>query len=201
MKPLGNWLTECSSSAALSYSCPEVEPQEFLVSAVESEGKREIDFKDRELELLLALRQAEERLNSAAETHAEAESRLRQTLGAELGDRLVSEIGSALESLLATLEDCLFQVLVPFLSERARTRAASDLVDLIRDELRKADLPVLEIRAPSILHGALNVMGEKAAVSVKLVEADVTEIVFSTHPLQFEDLSSRWCKSIEGKET
>ena len=201
MKPLGNWLTECSSSAAPSCFPLEVEQEEFLVKEVETEGKRELDFKDRELELLLALKQAEERLNSAADRHAEAESQLRQTLGAELGARLLSQIDSALESLLAAIEDSLFQVLVPFLSEQARTRAVSDLVELIRDELRRADLPVLEIRAPSTLHGALNVMVEQASVSVKLVEADVTEIVLSTHRLQFEDLSSRWYMSIEGQET
>jgi hypothetical protein len=203
MIPLAKWLadrtrplpsTSLSSEPGMHY-LPEIDSDDEvrLISEPASPSREE--------ELLVALKHAEERIEETIRANAESESRLCQQLGCELASRLVAEINRALEDMLGLIEDSLFQVLVPFLSDEARTRSVSDLLDLIRQELRSAEVQALEIRAPAHLHKELAMLQEQSNVAVTVIDSETIEIVLTTQHLRFEELSSRWHASLEGIRT
>ena len=130
--------------------------------------------------------------------YAEKERELLSRLGDDLSSRIATEMSRALDDVLGILEECLGEVLTPFLCDKARARATSRLLDLVREELRQTDDPVLEIRAPAELHDSLSLLREAADVSSTLTESGTVEIVRSAHRMRFEELSLRWCQVIEG---
>lgn len=160
----------------------------------------EADAPSRDDELLEAPEQTEDRFAELIKAHAVREEELRSQLGSELNQRLEAEINRAFGALLGMLEDSLSQVLMPFLTVEVRIRAVSDLMKLIRQELREADGPVLEIRAPAAVHDALATLQDQSAVSITIAESATVEIILASQRARFEELSSRWCAAIEGGE-
>lgn len=196
MRPLALWLNESSGPSVPQLSCSEPEEHQVVSANIINEVSGEYNAFTREEELLAALRRVEIQLEECKRANTEKESQLRQQLGQELTDRLILEFDVALGELRQTIEDTLCQVLLPFLSDQARIRAVSNLFDLMRDELKRVDLPVIEIRAPVELHSALEKLSEYKEIAVTLTAADAIEIVYATHRSRFEELSSEWRMSI-----
>jgi hypothetical protein len=161
---------------------------------------REGDWQVREAELLAEIQSVRETMAQMAGAHAQAQEELRHRLGEELHVRLVSHINCHFQTLLDQLEESLCHVLTPFLSERARIRAISDLAEQIDSELRQSEQPVLEFRVPSPLHGALSGLGEKLGVSMTMSEAEVIEVIMADRRLRFQELSANWCAVIAGED-
>lgn len=201
MIPLSQWLAERHPPQDAPRPAEAVEEHMVLTPEPECDLDESIAnaVAQREEELLTAVREAEAKLEQQALSHAARERELEARLGAELGRRLQSEISSAFEGLLTTIEESLAQLLAPFLTEQARIRATADLMDLIRRDMQQSEAPLIEIRAPAGLHDAMRCLGDEAGIAVTDGSSDIVELVFSTDRRRFEDLSARWVETIGGQ--
>jgi len=200
MIPLAHWLTERADAAGSLASEPALEefPQPDDIFEPESPPSGYSDTQGREEELREALHKAEQRLEELSLAHAEKERELLNRIGDELTSRIAAEMSRALDDVLSKLEEALGDVLRPFLCEQARAKAVSSLIELVKEELRQTDDPVLEIRAPADMHEPLLALRELGDVSSTLIESRTVEIIRATNRIRFEELSLRWCQAIEG---
>ena len=198
MIPLSRWLAERQSPAQALHipdgleepACPipELDIETDAVSAAAAAQREE--------ELLTSLRETEERLEQQVLAHAARERELETRLGEDLSRTLQTGIAKATGSLLGMIEESLAMALAPLLEEQARSRSIAELTELIRRELQQADMPVLEIRAPSHLHDALRPLADEAGISMTMTESACVEVVLAAERRRFEDLSSRWLDAI-----
>jgi hypothetical protein len=202
MIPLLRWLDERSGHPETGLSALQPLHDVPYTGAISAEAPEEnaILPPDREAELAMALQQAEERLIQLGQSHMCREKELRSQLGAELSERLALDIARSFQDLLDVIEDSLTQVLTPFLSDAARSKATSDLIEMIKRELSDIEGPVLEIKAPSELQVVLSGLSSEAGISVMMSESDTVEIILAGQRLRFAELSASWCAAIQGRE-
>jgi hypothetical protein len=196
MIPLSRWLAERQSPAQALHIPDGLEEPACPMPALEIETDTVNAAAQREEELLASLREAEERLEQQVLARAARERELETRLGEDLSRTLQAGIAKATGSLLGMIEESLAMALAPLLEEQARSRSIAELTELIRRELRQADTPVLEIRAPSHLHDALRPLAGEAGISMTMTESACVEVVLAAERRRFEDLSSRWLDAI-----
>jgi hypothetical protein len=200
--PLSRWLSE--RPKPLGSSSPVMVPEERSIcrncAEIASLTVTESEAPSREEELLAALEQAEDRLAKLIQSQAREVEELQNRLGHELNKHVEAEVARAFGDILGMLEESLTQVLMPFLAGEARMRANSDLMEMIRRELRETHEAVLDIRAPASVHEALAGLREQTGVSITVSESETVEIILATQRSRFEELSSQWCAAIMGAE-
>jgi hypothetical protein len=169
-----------------------------LISPEEAAAQGDVDFAQREEALLLAVSEAEAKLQQQLLLQMERERELERCLGEDLGRRLESEISKSVGALLEAIEESLVQALTPFLNEQTRLKAITELTEMVRHELQRSDLPVLEIRAPARFHEALRSAADGANTSMTLAPSEIVEVILTAERRRFEELSARWVDAIEG---
>ena len=205
MIPLGRWLVERGGGAGVGVAGPL--PLELLSSGDDGatvEMPCEVDpgiqaLTDRLSELEAALAAAVEGLDEERALHSARERELERRLGEHLVAELRTGLEAALSKLQHDVEAAAADALLPFLGNAAASLSAGQLTVLIRSVLRDTAAPLLEVKAPARLHGALSAALDEAGVTASLKDDDTIELVFSTHAARFQDLADRWLMMIEGK--
>lgn len=206
MIPLAHWLVEkateghllisataCSSNGSLEQCADDEDGVETQAASPEHAARLQ--------QLEHALREAEDRLALTRQEHAKKEKVITNQLGEALVNRLALEITTAFRSLSQHLEGAVAEALTPFLETAVRDRAVESLADLILQEMRNQDKPVLEIRSPASLHEPLSGALSEVGVAVTICESKTIDVVFAGERLRFQDLALAWSAAITRDKT
>ena len=150
------------------------------------------------------LRELEEALAASLESaqqerHAAVtrERELSHRLGEELALRLGQDIRSGLTQLQAEIELAICDILSPFLEQQACRRSADSLRTMIAQSLSDTTEPLVEVRAPSLMHDAVRSAVEAAGMQVELLEGHHIELTIGTQVTRFEGLAARWIEVLK----
>ena len=188
MIPLSQWLSDsgaCPEAAApLAAAVPEAFDRQALIDQAYERGRQDglNGWAPRESALRAAFR----------EELAEQEARLNGAWALHSASTVTAAAEAAFQHLRMALEQAVCAVLLPFLDEAIRARAAARLVELLAAEMAGGTGPILEIRAPALLHAPLAKSLEERGIIAALTESETIEIAARDGRSRFESMAQRW---------
>ncbi len=201
MIPLSRWLQEDRAQAAPSL---EHQPHEKTFSAFAPEGGGhpvEVTVNDTsgrvaELESQVAelhLRWESDRLAAAAR-----ETQLTEQLSGGAASQFADQVKVAFADLQFSIEQAVFEALVPFLNLEVSRKATSELLVLLQKAQSESADPLFEIRAPLHLIEHLRSALSRDGLSLTLQDGPEVELVFRSASIRFEELAARWIDALKG---
>ncbi len=112
------------------------------------------------------------------------------------GERLKEAFQQSLVEIEDRVSEAVCEILVPFVEERARDRAVSSLVQVVRHQLSEAPEAVLEVSGPQHLFDLFGKKAGELSGTIKFSENSSTDLVVKVSDMALSTGLSEWCREL-----